>query len=121
MPEVRATPAAVTTLERLRERHGDLVLHQSGGCCAGSTAMCLGVDELPPGPHDISLGEVGGVPFLIDADLHRRLGSPDFLLDVAPGREDTFSLEGADDVHFTTRVRPAPSKVPGAPRPGESP
>lgn len=106
MAEVRGTPEAARTLERLRERHGALVLHQSGGCCAGSAAMCLRADELPAGPHDVNLGEVGGVPFLIDADLHRRLGGPDFLLDVVPGREDTFSLEGADDVHFTTRVRP---------------
>ena len=39
-------------------------------------------------------------------DLHRRLGSPDFLLDVAPGGEDTFSLENAEGVHLTTRVVP---------------
>ncbi|MBN9621378.1 MAG: DUF779 domain-containing protein, partial [Actinobacteria bacterium] len=90
MASVRATPAAVGALERLRERHGEIVLHQSGGCCAGSAAMCLRADELPPGPHDVELGKVGGVPFLIDADLHRRLGSPDFVLDLAAGREDTF-------------------------------
>jgi uncharacterized protein (DUF779 family) len=106
MAEVSATPSALRTLERLRRRHGGLVLHQSGGCCAGSATMCLRADELPPGPHDVSLGEVGGVPFLIDADLHRALGNPDYLLDVAPGGEDTFSLEGADDVHFTTLIRP---------------
>jgi len=103
---VEATPAAVEAIGRLREKHGPIVIHQSGGCCAGSAAMCLTADELPPGPGDVQLGEVGGVPFLIDADLHRRLGSPGFLLDIAPGREDTFSLEGCDGVHFTTRVRP---------------
>jgi uncharacterized protein (DUF779 family) len=106
MTHIEATPAALETIGRLRERHGAVVLHQSGGCCAGSAAMCLGADELPEGSGDIQLGMVGGVPFLIDADLHRRLGSPDFLLDVVAGREDTFSLEGADGVHFTTRVVP---------------
>lgn len=106
MAEVSATPGAERTLRRLRERHGELVLHQSGGCCAGSAAMCLRADELPAGPHDLSLGEIAGVPFLIDADLHRALGSPGFLLDVAAGREDTFSLEGADGLHFTVRVLP---------------
>ncbi len=73
--------------------------------------MCLTAEELPPGAGDVELGDVAGVPFLIDADLHRRLGEPDFLLDVAPGREDTFSLEGAEDVHFTSRILPAPPRA----------
>ncbi|MFT3863359.1 MAG: DUF779 domain-containing protein [Solirubrobacterales bacterium] len=106
MARVEATPAAVETIGRLREKHGPIVIHQSAGCCAGSAPMCLTIDELPPGAGDVQLGEVGGVPFVIDADLHRRLGSPDFLFDVAAGREDTFSLEGAEGVHFTTRVVP---------------
>lgn len=106
MARIEATPAALEAIGRLRERHGPIVIHQSGGCCAGSAPMCLGADELPAGAGDLELGDVAGVPFLIDADLHRRLGNPDFLLDIAAGREDTFSLEGADDVHFTTRVRP---------------
>lgn len=109
MSRIEVTPAAVETLARLRAKHGAIVLHQSGGCCAGSAAMCLRADELPPGAGDIELGVVAGVPFLIDADLHRALGNPDFLLDVVPGREDTFSLEGSEGVHFTTRVRPRPA------------
>ena len=109
MARIEATPAAVETIGRLREKHGPIVLHQSGGCCAGSAAMCLTVEELPPGVGDIELGDVGGVPFVIDADLHRALGEPDYTLDVAPGAEDTFSLEGAEGVHFTTRARPVRS------------
>ena len=106
MTRIEATPAAVETIGRLRTKHGPIVIHQSGGCCAGSAPMCLTAEELPPGAGDIELGDVAGVPFVIDADLHRALGEPDFTLDVAPGGEDTFSLEGADGVHFTTRVRP---------------
>jgi uncharacterized protein (DUF779 family) len=45
-------------------------------------------------------------PAVIDADLHPALAEPDFTLDMVPGREDTFSLESADGVHFTTRIRP---------------
>ena len=41
MARIEATPAAVETIGRLREKHGPIVLHQSGGCCAGSAAMCL--------------------------------------------------------------------------------
>jgi len=106
MARIEATPAAVATIGRLREKHGPIVIHQSGGCCAGSAPMCVTAEELPQGAGDIQLGDVAGVPFLIDAELHRRLGSPDFLLDVADGREDTFSLEGAEGVHLTTRLVP---------------
>ena len=103
---IEATPAALEAIGRLRQKHGPIVLHQSGGCCAGSAPMCLTADELPPGPGDVHLGDVAGVPFLIDADLHTRLGTPGFVLDVAEGSEDTFSLEGSEGLHFTTRVLP---------------
>jgi len=106
MARIEATPAAIEAIGRLRRKHGPIVLHQSGGCCAGSAPMCLAADELPPGPGDVVLGDVAGVPFLIDADLHDRLGAPEFTLDVADGSEDTFSLEGLEGLHFTTRPRP---------------
>jgi uncharacterized protein (DUF779 family) len=104
MPSVQATPAAVEMIERLREKHGPIVFHQSGGCCDGSAAMCLGADELPPGPNDVELGQIAGVPFLIDRDQYERWGRPDFLIDVAPGGSDSFSLEGPEGVHFVSRT-----------------
>ncbi len=103
MPSVHATPAAVEAIERLRERHGSIVFHQSGGCCDGSAAMCLAEAELPAGPNDVVLGEIAGVPFLIDAEQYERWGHPEFEIDVAPGAAESFSLEGADGVHFVSR------------------
>lgn len=100
MPRVSATPEAAKTIERLRRQHGSIVFHQSGGCCSGSSPMCLRADELPPGPNDIELGEVAGVPVLIDRDLYDRWGSPEFRIDVAAGAADSLSLEGSDGVHF---------------------
>ncbi len=87
-------------IERLRARHGAIVFHQSGGCCAGSSPMCLRADELPPGPNDVELGEVAGVPVLIDRDLYARWGSPDFRIDIAAGAADSLSLEGSEGLHF---------------------
>ncbi|MFI5027625.1 MAG: DUF779 domain-containing protein [Solirubrobacterales bacterium] len=104
MSNVTATPAAVETIERLREKHGPIVFHQSGGCCDGSAAMCLTASELPPGPNDLQLGEIGGAPFLIDRDQFERWGSPEFLIDVAPGAAESFSLEGPEGVHFVSRA-----------------
>jgi len=102
MPDrVTATPAALELLERLRVRHGDLVLHLSGGCCDGSSPMCLRAIDLPAGPHDVRLGELGDVPVVIDDDQDRRWHRPAFTIDVAAGEAGGFSLEALDNLHFT--------------------
>jgi uncharacterized protein len=109
MPDrVTATPEALAVVERLRAVHGPLVFFQSGGCCDGSSPMCLHAGELPPAPGDVRLGDVGGVPFYIDSEQDERWGRPRFVLDVAPGGSDSFSLEGADGVHFVTRSPDGP-------------
>lgn len=98
---VTATPAALEVLERLRAEHGDLVVHLSGGCCDGSSPMCVRAADLPPGPHDVRLGVVAGVPVVIDGDQDRRWNRPGFRLDVAAGEAGGFSLEALEHVHFT--------------------
>jgi len=106
MPDERtvdATLPALAELARLRERHGPLMLFQSGGCCDGSSPLCLHEGELLVGPNDLLLGEVGGVPFYIDADQYERWNRPRFLLDLSPGTPDAFTLEAADAVHFIIR------------------
>jgi uncharacterized protein (DUF779 family) len=99
---LRATPAAIEMAERLVSRHGPLVFFQSGGCCDGSTPICLTDGELPPGPHDLRLGDIAGAAFYIDAEQYERWGRPSFLIDVAPGAPEGFSL-GESDAHFVTR------------------
>ncbi len=115
MTPVHATPAAVETIGRLREKHGAIVFHQSGGCCDGSAAMCLTAAELPPGPNDVEIGTIADVPFLIDADQYERWGRPDFEIDVASGAAESFSLEGAEGVHFISRSPLCPSEGMGGP------
>ena len=100
---VRATPVALEVIERLRAGHGPLAFFQSGGCCDGTSPICLKDGELPPGPYDVRLGEIGGAPFYIDAEQYERWGTPRFLIDVAPGAAEGFSLEGLDGVHFISR------------------
>ena len=100
---ITATPAALDELTRLCERHGSLLIFLSGGCCEGSSPLCLHEDELPIGPNDLCLGEVGGVPFYIQAEQYHRWNEPAFRLDVLPGESDTFSLENADRLHFVVR------------------
>ncbi len=98
---VTATPAALDLLERLRAQHGELIVHVSGGCCDGSSPMCLRAADLPASPHDEQLGILAGVPVVIDGDQNRRWRNPGFHLAVAPGAAGGFSLEALEDVHFT--------------------
>ena len=96
-----ATPRAAAMVKRLVGEHGPVAIYQSGGCCDGSLPLCLLADELGQGPNDVLLGEVEGVPFYIDADQYQRWSEPEFLLDVASGAPEGFSL-GLRDAHFVT-------------------
>lgn len=112
MPQrVTATPAALDLLERLRAQHGDLIVHLSGGCCDGSSPICLHAGELLTGPNDLLLGTPGGVDFYIDAEQYERWNRPQIVLDAAAGAAEGFSLEGLEGVHFVAR-----SQVGAAPR-----
>ena len=101
---VVATDRALEAIERLTARHGKLMFVQSGGCCDGSSPVCLREGELLLGEHDILLGEIGGASFYIDEDTYERWRRPAFLVDVAPGAGHGFSLEEAEGIHFTVRT-----------------
>jgi uncharacterized protein len=104
---VTGSPAALELLERLGARHGDLIVHLSGGCCDGSSPMCLRAADLPAGRYDVRLGALAGVPVVIDEDQDRRWQRPAFHLDVAPGEAGGFSLEALECLHFTAQAAPA--------------
>ena len=97
---VSATPAVLELLERLAARYGPLVIHQSGGCCDGSSPICLPAIELPPGPGDVLLGTLGQTPVYIDGDQDERWQRPELVIEVSPGAAMGFSLEGVEEVHL---------------------
>jgi hypothetical protein len=116
-PVVVATRAAKAEIGRLEAEHGPLVFFQSGGCCDGSSPMCLPEGELRIGSNDLLLGEVGGCPFYVDAEQYERWGRPEFVLDVAPGEGSGMSLEGLHDLHFVVtspRLPPPASTAPAS-------
>ncbi|MHB1011040.1 MAG: DUF779 domain-containing protein [Propionibacteriaceae bacterium] len=103
-PRLQATPAARTALEAVRAREGSQVMFvQSGGCCAGSVPMCFLEGEYLTGDGDILLGDVDGAPFYMESTLEAALGHPSFVLDVAPGGPEGFSLGTVDGGHFVSR------------------
>jgi uncharacterized protein (DUF779 family) len=106
---VTATTAARELIAQLKARNGSLIFMQSGGCCDGSSPMCLREDDLLLGPNDLLLGEIEGCPFYIDREQYERWRSPQFLIDVASGDGDTFSLEGPLGMHFVARTTNKPA------------
>src|ERR1700757_1563627 len=64
---VEITAHAAEVVHRLKQQHGELMFHQSGGCCDGSSPMCYPVGEFRVGPQDVLLGQIAGCTFHIGA------------------------------------------------------
>ena len=103
--QVMATDLAVHLTRVLREKHGPLMFHQSGGCCDGSAPMCFPRGDLMVGAQDILLGEIGGQPFYIGAAQFEYWQHTHLIIDVVSGRGGMFSLEGPEGMRFLTRSR----------------
>jgi len=102
---VDATKAAAELITALRAEHGELMFHQSGGCCDGSAPMCYPRREFAIGSRDVYLGEVAETPFFMGGDQFEYWKHTHLTLDVVPGRGSGFSLESPRGVRFLIRSR----------------
>ena len=102
---VVATQAATDLIRSLKEEHGALIFHQSGGCCDGSAPMCFAKGEFRLGGTDVRLGDIEGCPFYMGAAQFEYWSHTQLIIDVTPGRGASFSLEIPRGVRFLTRSR----------------
>ncbi len=102
---VSATPAALALIDQLKQQHGALLFHQSGGCCDGSAPMCFPANEFMVGDVDVKLGEIGGVPFYMSQSQFAYWEHTHLIIDVIPGSGGMFSLERPTGLRFLTRYR----------------
>ena len=102
---VRATQAALELIADIRKDHPDILFHQSGGCCDGSSPMCYPSGEFRVGEHDVKLGEIDGVPVYISASQFEAWKHTQLILDVVPGRGGMFSLDNGRERRFLVRSR----------------
>jgi uncharacterized protein (DUF779 family) len=90
---ISVTEKARGVIDQLRQQHGDLMFHQSGGCCDGSSPMCFAKGEFLIGSRDVCLGEIHGCHFYMAADQFEYYKNMHIMVDVAEGRGASFSLE----------------------------
>src|SRR3981081_1379739 len=60
--QVVTTPAAEELMVRLSGKYGELMFHQSGGCCDGSSPMCYPRGEFLVGDNDVLMATLGKTP-----------------------------------------------------------
>jgi len=107
---VAVTDAAADLLRQLREQHGELMFHQSGGCCDGSSPMCFPAGEFLTGDvdehlGDLDLGDGVVVPVWMTKAQYEYWKHTHLTIDVVPGRGAGFSLEAPEGVRFLLRSR----------------
>ncbi|UOR14028.1 DUF779 domain-containing protein [Halobacillus amylolyticus] len=102
---VTATDEALQLIQSLRDKHGALMFHQSGGCCDGSSPMCYPEGDLITGAQDVLLGKIGETPFYIHKKQYDYWKHTQLIIDVVDGRGGMFSLEGVEGKRFLTRSR----------------
>ena len=103
IPRVLATEAALSLISALKDQFGDLVFHQSGGCCDGSSPMCFQKGDFKIGYSDVGLGMIDGCEFWMSKDQFEYWKHTQITLDVVSGRGSSFSIEIPTGKRFIIR------------------
>ena len=93
MQRVAITAEASKIVKQLKEKHGELIFHQSGGCCDGSSPMIFEIGDLYLDESDVLLGQIEGVNFYMNQDQFKYWKHTLLTIDITSGRGSSFSLE----------------------------
>jgi len=102
---VLVSEKAQEVIDKLRSIHGELMFHQSGGCCDGSQPMCFAKGEFRVGTNDVWLGQIHGCDFFMSADQFEYWKHTQLFIDITEGRGASFSLEIPLGLRFLVRSR----------------
>lgn len=104
-PRVTISPEATEVVATLRQRFGELMFHQSGGCCDGSQPMCFEKGDFKVGSSDVCLGTIDGCEFWMSIDQFEYWKCTQLRIHATPGRGSSFSLEIPMGIRFITQSR----------------
>lgn len=102
---IAVTQSAKEIIQKLKEEYGELMFHQSGGCCEGSYPHCFEKGGFLVGSNDICIGEIEGCKFYMASDQFEYWKHTHLTLDVIAGRAASFSLESILDMGFIIQSR----------------
>ena len=105
MERIDITEKAAAIVRQLKEKHGPLIFHQSGGCCDGSCPMIFEKDDMYLDDSDVHLGTVEGVDFYMNKDQFEYWKHTHLTIDLTEGRGSSFSLEIPLGVRFIIQSR----------------
>ena len=96
---------ASALIAELKSRFGELMFHQSGGCCDGSSPMCFEKGEFKLGGSDVKLGEIDGCEFWMSKDQFEYWQHTQLTIGVTKGRGSSFSIEIPTGFRFMIHSR----------------
>ncbi len=102
---VLVSDRAKEIIDKLKERNGELMFHQSGGCCDGSSPMCFPKGELMLNENDVWLGTIHGCDFYMSKDQFAYWKHTQLTVDITNGRGSSFSLEIPLGIRFVIKSR----------------
>ena len=104
-PRVLISDEAKAVVNQLKERFGELMFHQSGGCCDGSQPMCFEKGDFIIGESDVCLGTIENCEFWMSKDQQEYWQYTQLTIDVVAGRGSSFSVEIPMGLRFITKSR----------------
>ncbi|KJD34447.1 UDP-glucose 4-epimerase [Tamlana nanhaiensis] len=93
MERIAITAEAAEIVKQLKEKHGALIFHQSGGCCDGSSPMIFEKEDMYLDESDVFLGTLEGVNFYMNKDQFEYWKHTHLTVGITEGRGASFSLE----------------------------
>lgn len=105
MPKVDITEKATEIVSQIQQKHGELIFHQSGGCCDGSSPMLLEKEDFYLDESDILLGTVAGIKYYMNQDQYEYWKHTHLTIDITEGRGASFSLEIPLGLRFLVHSR----------------
>lgn len=105
MERVEITEKAAAVVNQLKDTYGELIFHQSGGCCDGSSPMILEKEDMYLDDSDVLLGKIEGVNFYMNRDQFEYWKHTHLTIDVTTGRGSSFSLEIPLGLRFLVHSR----------------
>jgi len=87
------TVRARMVINQLREAHGPLIFHLSGGCCDGFAPTRFAQSDFVIASQDILPGKIHSCPFYMSPDQYQYCQNMHLTFDIAEGRGSNFSLE----------------------------